>query len=178
MTTMNRRHLMKVAAALAAIAPGALPSEALAVAPNIPDAVHLSPMAFADQMRRDTTDRLDGELAMFVAPEWSAKYEQTKCAMARLLDPRGELPFDHPFTTMDEAAISFVWEAYCDGVQHGAAFEHVRSARIGPRRVCRQCDGRGLIDAQGRWWYRGEAFGCPSCGGNGLTDAVGARSPV
>lgn len=161
---MNRRTLLQVAVATAAARgkPGHVYASEVQ-----PEHILTSPVAFANDVRGDLGDDFYSHLMDFIAPEEYAEYQQAKVALMRFLEPDGVAPFGHPFHALDEASLAWGFRCYGNGIEHGAAFEHLRTGLTGPTRSCHRCDARGLVNADGRWWHRGAAFVCPDCNGLG-----------
>ena len=79
-----------------------------------------------------------------------------------------DLPFDHPWHRMDEAAHAMFVHAAMSGARAGAAYEHLGLALLTPTRVCGTCDGVGSLGENGGHYpHGGERHPCPDCGGRG-----------
>ena len=98
-----------------------------------------------------------------------AGYKQAREAMVDAMPLLDDLPADHPWVEMDEAALGLASHAWMAGVRAGAAYEHLRLALLSPTRVCRRCEGAGplRLDRGDHYPHGGPRRACPDCGGRG-----------
>lgn len=160
---ITRRNALKLAAATMVATPASTSTitraqaahrlDAPTVAPlEEPANVIANPAAFARQTIAWTwTDDLWNE-----TPEQLAAWYQ---AVHVLTERYPEMQaFDHPFQRLYEESFNLWNLAYAEGLRAGAAAEQFRQVLIGPRTLCRACDGVGLV----------ETTACGQCSGTGL----------
>ncbi len=133
-----------------------------------------SPVAFAEAL-----DGIDlGEACGSIIPEDLAAYYQARAALLRDVPILADLPFDHPWHAMDTAALNMASGAWMAGVRAGAKYENLRTALVGPTRICRRCQGIGSLAAGAERNRASDMAGgpqtCSDCGGDGTVAARAA----
>ena len=175
--TPTRRDVLKLAALAAAGTAGPL-----AVTPQEAAALLAQP-ATATDVDTDRDCRGDGDptnparfarhldgsagedLADFFAPEEYAAYRQARAAVYAAMPFLRDLPFDHPWHKLDEAAYAWATVAGMRGIAAGAKYEQLRQALVGPRRLCGRCDGLGALAGGQRVYLLGDDLdGLETCG--------------
>lgn len=119
-----------------------------------------SPAAFAAAVAvgQDWPDALD-----HVAPGEMAEYRQARGALFAELPILRSVPAGHPIHPLEGVA-------FAHGVAVGAAAERQRLALLGPVRLCRRCEGVGLLrggEADDEELTGVTPDPCPDCGGRG-----------
>ncbi len=184
---LTRRTVLQLAATAAAarsLAPNVTAAEAArllaepatpvagAVIPGPWEPVNVAdPVAFAMGVEGDIAE----DIINFQAPEELAAYVQARAGVLADLPILASVGPDHPWTKMDEAAYAWAGAAYLQGVAAGAQYEALRRALVGPRRVCRRCQGIGSLamgaDRNHATDMAGGPQTCPDCGGAGTVAA-------
>ncbi len=132
------------------------------------------PVSFAEGL-----DGIDlGDICTSMIPEDLAAYYQARAGVLQELPVLAGVGFDHPWCEMDAAAIGMACRAWMAGVRAGACYEQLRQALVGPRRVCRRCQGIGSLamgaDRNHATDMAGGPQTCPDCGGAGTVTAPAA----
>lgn len=185
MTT--RRDVLRIGALGSAAMPAITPSSAMRLlfggaAPiaepfagprGIDDPADIGdPVRFARSVERGLgdVDRLS-----MVAPEELAAYHVARHAAYASLGGAARLPVGHPLVELDETSCAAFCALFDAGLRMGAAAGNLRLALVGPREMCRTCQGLGLVGADGRWLYEAEPnpTPCPTCRGSGLVAFAG-----
>jgi len=179
---LTRRHALQIAAAGAVAAPFAItPTDAaraldgpapapVTLTPTTPaggmwdvwsgGTTVYDPVGFAEELLFDDDW---SELLSHIAPAETAAYVQARAAVYRALPILRDVPFDHPWVTMDEAYEAVKGAAYAEGLRQGAAVEHLRLALVGSTRTCRACRGIGRLGEEDA----GAGALCAACQGAG-----------
>jgi hypothetical protein len=126
-----------------------------------------NPAVFAIDGMRHLRGRF-GSLCTLEAPREVAAYKQARAAYLRSL-PDGELPYPHPFHTMDETVFDAVSAAYEAGIVAGTRWEALRLAIVGDVAPCPRCHGFGCERGDGGR-MAGSETPCFECQGTGTVD--------
>ncbi len=126
------------------------------------------PVSFAVDTERSIAE----ELVDFQAPEELATFVQARAAVLRELPILANLPSQHPWHKLEEAAYAWAGASYMKGVAAGASYENLRRVLVGRSRSCPRCFGVGRLDEDGRRPMKGGSETCTTCAGVG-TVAVG-----
>ncbi len=131
------------------------------------------PASFADGF-----DGIDtGDLCDHIAAVEMAEYKQAREAVLTSLPLLRDVRSDHPWHKMDEAALGMWITAWAAGIRAGAAYENLRLALVGPRRLCRACHGIGRTGPAGEVLYghhdQVEFQACATCEGVGTAPTPG-----
>ena len=114
---------------------------------------------------RDWPDVLD-----HIAAEGLAHYRQARAALFEAVPALRGAGYGHPIHDLDAAVHGIAGDAYLEGLRAGAAAEHLRLATLGSVRLCRRCQGIGVLwgdEVDDERPSPQEAATCPSCGGRG-----------
>ena len=123
-----------------------------------------NPVAFAEGLGLLDLD----DVLRHLAADEVAAYERAEAALLTAEPALRFAPHAHPWHGLHDAAWGLAWALWAAGLRAGAASEHLRSALVGPRRLCARCHGGGVLwGGQPYATAAGDPAPCPGCGGSG-----------
>lgn len=170
----NRRNLVKMSAALGAIASGAGNPARIAalrefsaltdeVSAGLPESIRVNAASFAGLLEGSMAEAF-ADVGDAIAPEGWVAWQKAEIEMFRAYP---ELNAYGPWSRFAAAPFGFVMDAFEAGVRRGAVYESVRREMVTPTVVCWDCYGSGVTFETAKLDERHWEV-CGTCAGEGV----------